>query len=50
MDNDFNLKPLSTTIVVKNLFYLAVKIAVIGNEMSVETSKFANVWSQIKHI
>ena len=29
---------------------LADKITVVGNEMTVETSRFANIWSQIKQI
>ena len=41
---------LITTIVVFNLFFLTDQITVIGNEMSVYTSRFANVLCQIKQI
>ena len=40
---------LSATIVVLNLFYLPTK-SLIGNEMCVETSRSANVWSHSKQI
>ena len=40
------VKPLSTTKVVFNQFYVAVQIEDIGNEMSVLTSRFANIWSR----
>ena len=38
---------ISTNIIVKKI---SDQINVIGNEMSVYISRFANVWSQIKHI
>ena len=44
------LKPLSRTTVIFQLVLLADQITVIGDEMSVITSRFANGWSQIKQI
>ena len=41
--------PLSTAIIIL-ICLLADQITVIGNKMSVKTSRFANVWSHIKQI
>ena len=42
------LRLLITTIVVFNLFFIDDQITDIWNEKSVLTSRFTNVWSQIK--
>ena len=41
------LSPLITTTIVSSVL-LAVKITDIGNERGVQTSRFANVWPEIK--
>ena len=49
---DNNLKPLSAKYDFSRfkIFLLPDKITVIGNEMSVETSRCGNFWSQIEQI
>ena len=37
-------------IVIFNLLYLQIKSLSFGSEMSVQTSRFANIWSQIKQM